>query len=231
MIYLPKSSHAPASLAVESAKPNGDYRGEDVLLLLREDFKNKCYLCETKEPHDINVEHFIPHKGNLTLKFDWNNLFFACPHCNGTKLETVGILNCTTDPDCDKRHRYSIGTPPSEAVAITHPLKIVNIVSIDSSAIAETTAVLLGHIYNGTTALKKLESENLRKTLLRSVKEFKENLIAYYENTSATFQARQALHTKIISELKNDSAFTAFKRWIIRDDAIYLQDFPESEWS
>ena len=97
MVYLEKSQPAPESLVTEKTKASGKYNKEDVLERLVLDFKNKCYICEYQQP-SVQVEHFIPHKGNVDLKFDWDNLFFACGHCNGTKLaklEYNDILNCT----------------------------------------------------------------------------------------------------------------------------------------
>jgi HNH endonuclease len=32
-----------------------------------------------------NVEHLIPHKGDIDLKFDWGNLCLVCYHCNNLK--------------------------------------------------------------------------------------------------------------------------------------------------
>ena len=96
MINIKKSEHPPKCLSEEKKKANGDYKCGEVLDRLKEDFHNKCYLCEEKEPSTINVEHFIPHQGNKDLKFDWKNLFWACGHCNNTKLAKYkNIIDCT----------------------------------------------------------------------------------------------------------------------------------------
>ena len=34
------------------------------------------------------IEHLQSHRGNMDLKYDWNNLFWACAHCNNIKLDT-----------------------------------------------------------------------------------------------------------------------------------------------
>lgn len=78
MVYLEKSQPAPDCLETEKAKAYGDYKCKNVLERIKTDFKNKCYLCEYKEPVAINVEHFRPHEGDKDLKFDWNNLFWSC---------------------------------------------------------------------------------------------------------------------------------------------------------
>ena len=96
MLFFEKSQPAPACLKIEKKKANGDYKCGDVLPRLKKDFKNKCYICEQKEPTSINVEHFIPHKGDSELKFSWDNLFWSCAHCNNIKSDKYNnILNCT----------------------------------------------------------------------------------------------------------------------------------------
>ncbi len=96
MLYFKKSQPAPECLEREKTKASGDYKCGCVLARTRDDFKNKCYLCEYKEPESINLEHFVAHRGDLDLKFDWNNLFWACAHCNSTKHDRFGeILDCT----------------------------------------------------------------------------------------------------------------------------------------
>ena len=93
MIYFQKYKEFPGCLQIEKdkeiqgTKKDGDYKCRCVLRILRDDFKNKCYICERKDIADINVEHFKPHRNkNRDLKFDWNNLFYACGHCNNIKL-------------------------------------------------------------------------------------------------------------------------------------------------
>ncbi|MFB6366401.1 hypothetical protein ACFCP7_20480 [Paenibacillus elgii] len=58
MIHLPKSMPRPACLVQEKAKVPGTYRTPEVIKRIKEDFKNKCYIYELKEPTTINVEHF-----------------------------------------------------------------------------------------------------------------------------------------------------------------------------
>jgi len=96
MVYFEKSNPAPECLEVEKAKANGDYKCDNVLEKIKIDFKNKCYICNYKEPVTINVEHFRPHKGDKNLKFQWENLFWSCGHCNNIKLDNyIDIIDCT----------------------------------------------------------------------------------------------------------------------------------------
>lgn len=52
MVKVERSFPAPASLALESQKANGSYSMPDVVKQLKEDFHNKCYICELNELQD-----------------------------------------------------------------------------------------------------------------------------------------------------------------------------------
>ena len=60
-------------------------------------FHGKCYICENKEGiSSFQIEHLKPHRENADLKYDWNNLFWSCAHCNNiinAKYDT--ILDCS----------------------------------------------------------------------------------------------------------------------------------------
>ena len=109
MIKVERTFPAPASLAIEKEK-NGTYRGDDVVKQLNADFYSKCYLCEMKPVYDINVEHLNPHKGDMDLKFDWENLFYSCVHCNNIKNQRkydAKILDCCkNDPEDSLYHFF-----------------------------------------------------------------------------------------------------------------------------
>ena len=97
MVKIERTPTAPASLALESTKANGSYSKPDVWEQLREDFHGKCYICENDKATSVEIEHLVPHKGNKELKFDWNNLFFSCAHCNSMKNKSEydgKILDC-----------------------------------------------------------------------------------------------------------------------------------------
>ncbi len=217
MVHLPKTQPGPPCLDVEKAKTNGTYHCEGVLELIRKDFKNKCYLCEDKAPLSINIEHFRPHRGDKDLKFDWNNLYYACVHCNSTKLDKYDhILDCTHEADgVEQRIKYKINPFPKEKAVIT--------ALEDDQAVIETVA-LLQAIYNGTTELKLIESANLRSKLLKEIRHFGDLLFEYYDDLYSD-EEKQIIKEKIVRELRAASCFTAFKRWIIRDHSDYLAEF------
>lgn len=105
MVKIERTPVAPASLAIEKAKQSGTYRGDDVVQLLHQDFHGKCYLCEINELQSVEVEHLKAHHNGADRdrKFDWNNLFYSCAHCNGVKNRAEyeeSILDCCrVDPE------------------------------------------------------------------------------------------------------------------------------------
>lgn len=221
MIFHAKSQPAPECLASEKQKVKGNYNCEGVLIRLKEDFKNKCYVCEDKEPHSINTEHFIPHRGNIDLKFAWDNLFYCCGHCNNTKLakrQFDDILNCIVEDDqVDKKIKYHINPWPKEKAEIT---------AIEEGNRVLNTVELLDQIYNGTTQLKKIESANIRSKLLKEIRSFQNLLFEYYDD-NYTDDELEKIKSAIIRQLRPTSNFTAFKLWIIRDNEELVNEFGE----
>lgn len=103
MIGVKRSEGAPRILVESTAADR--YRHNDVVARLIDDFHNKCYICEDKPPKATEVEHLRPHKNDTIpgRKFDWNNLFLSCRHCNGVKnqarFEEHVIDCCRRDPE------------------------------------------------------------------------------------------------------------------------------------
>ncbi len=219
MIYVKKSEPAPLCLPIEKAKKNGDYKCGDVLPRTRDDFRNKCYICESKAPTTINVEHFKSHQGNKDLMYDWYNLFYACGHCNNIKLHLYDhILNCTDLQDLvDEWIQYDIKPFPGEKVRLT--------VLHDDERVRNTVE-LLEKVYNGHTPLKTIEAGNIRQNLLEEIRDFQGFLFKYYrERLEQTY--KENLKREIKYQLSPYSPFTAFKKWIIRENPVLQADFGE----
>ncbi len=222
MINIKKSTPPPACLENEKEKASGNYRCGDVLERTRKDFLNKCYICELGFPTTVNVEHFVPHKGDKNLKFDWNNLFWSCGHCNNTKIDRYeNILNCT-NPEHDVMNWIEYELKPFPTTTI----EVHAIPDQKNNPLVQNTVRLLKDVYNGTTTLKKLEAENLRTLLLNECTDFQEQLERYY---NCEHEEDKALLYRIITKhLSKDSPFTAFKRWVIKQNPVFLRDFGNS---
>jgi HNH endonuclease len=218
MINFTKSQPAPACLAVEKVK-NGEYKCGDVLERLNDDFHRKCYICEDKDLTSINVEHLIPHRGDIDLKFDWDNLCLACYHCNNIKSDTHDdILNCVsnaiiiTDAIQFQIDGFPKAKPKFEAL-------------LQSNVQVENTINLLDAVYNGTTPLKKIESSNLRDKLGKEMKEFSDLLHEYFYTDGLEESEKVDLKKEIKRKLSLQSPFTAFKIGVIKSNAVMLSEF------
>jgi len=207
MVYCKKSQPSPIII--------NSYSTPDIVKILEEDFYNKCYICEEKAPKDINVEHFVAHQGDNTLKFDWNNLFLSCAHCNNIKSNTYNnLLNCTIlNDDVDTAIHYYCNPMPKE--------KPVFDILIPSDKATETKE-LLDKCFNGEhTGQKTLEGSNLRSILLQEIRIFQELLFDYEEDQDSFYLIKIKYH------LNHKSAFTAFKRWIVRDNDYLKNEFEQ----
>ena len=216
MVYFEKSQPAPSSLGIEKEKKSGTYRTDETIKRINNDFYGKCYICGQKNPTTINIEHFIPHKDNVDLKFDWNNLFYSCGHCNNVKLakkEFDNILNCIILSDnVDRAIAYKFNPFPKEKPCFE--------VVIESKK-ALNTKELLDKVFNGEhTSLKLLEGSSLRDLLLKSIKEFQDLLIDYYK-----YDKNDMFLVKIKEHLSNRMEFTAFKRYIVRNNEVLNNEF------
>ncbi len=213
MINFVKTEEAPACLAIEKAKPKSEnYRCKDVVKQVSDDFFDKCYLCEDKHVKDINVEHFEPHKGNRDKMFDWKNLFFACSYCNNIKLgDESPLLNCT---DVSLRVVNSIKL---EIDSSRLPERHFFVTPLVDDAVTFNTASLLHKIYNGRenpTALKERGALNLRKRIIEHLSGFNDLVEEYRLGVLS----KERIKSKIIKQLQVESAFTAFKVWLVREN-------------
>ena len=215
MLYFKKSQPAPECLEKEKNKKDGDYKCGKVLSRLKEDFKNKCYICELI-PTSINVEHFRPHKKNKDLKFSWNNLFYSCVHCNNTKLAKYDdILDCTKlEDDIENKIKYILHPFPAESVEL-------EALNDENSTIS--TKNLIEAVFNGITELKKIESANLRDLLLKDIEKFNK-YIKHYKKLSESSDKEYFLN-QIKSNLSKEANFVSFKRWIIKENKTLLKEF------
>ena len=224
MINITKRKDAPESLAKEKAKANGSYREEDVVLALFEDSHNKCYLCEDIYITTINVEHFHEHGGDKDLKFDWNNLHYACGHCNFTKNDTFkkgdsNLLNCA-NPECPVDY-WIIYRIEEDENLVAHALIKQNSKADVSKFKDETenTVKLLDRIYNGTgAAIRNREAANLLIRVQQEIVRFKETLINYISTVDTV--SKQGYKIELKEAIADYSPFAAFKRWILRDNGL-----------
>ena len=209
MVSCDKSSVAPASLATEKAKgKSGKYRGIDVIEQLKSDFHDKCYICELKGLQDPQIEHLVPHKGNIDLKFDWNNLFWSCAHCNSIKNNKIyegKIINCCQED-------------PEQHIACRYADNDVQIEALDQNEVTSTTASLIYAVFNlKNTGMRINNSASRLKALQEEMNIFFNELHRYKENKSPANTRR------VVARLRKSTAFAAFKRSYIRNNRDYAE--------
>lgn len=213
MIKIERSFPAPESLAIEAKKISGSYKQPDVVERLIKDFHNKCYICGMDKLQDPQVEHLLPYKNGTyhERKFDWNNLFWSCGHCNGIKNQNkydVGIIDCCkTDPE-----NVIIFQLKDEKVLV----KAID----DENVQAILTAELITEVFDKTnTAMRTYKCEMRFKELNQEMNKLYDSLEELQDNPESRFVLR-----KLKALLRRESRFAAFKRNYIRENRkIYPQ--------
>jgi uncharacterized protein (TIGR02646 family) len=220
MINVVKSQPAPLCLSKEAEKKSGDYKCGDVVSRIKSDFHNKCYICETKGATTINVEHFRPHRNiNTQLKFDWNNLFYACGHCNNIKSDKPqydDILDCTDSNikivDLIEHQFNPLKPDAPDFVALISMPSVLN------------TVALLEEVYEGKTPLKRIEAENIIEQLTKEMNSFV-HFATGYLNSDNKPQEKRDFHELIVAKLSSETAFTGFKIWVVKSHPKLMSEF------
>lgn len=202
-----KSQKAIISLQKAKTK-NSTCNTPEVNAALKELFYGKCYICENKQITSYQIEHLVPHRENAELKYDWNNIFLACAHCNNTKLDKYEpIIDCTKENVEEKNAFRKKGYFGTEEELLFDRL--------DDGIETQNTVNLLQEVYYGSTPQKKMEARILRKLLRKELSEFKEYVREYQESED---EEKEDLECLLKKQLQDSSPFAAFKRWLIRDN-------------
>lgn len=188
------------------------YDGEDVYQILSEIFFNKCYICETKDPHDINIEHFEAHQGDENKKYSWTNLYLACSRCNNIKNAFYNnMLDC-----CDSTHdvfRAIKHTPP-----VTPYAKSATLIPMRNDEKTKTTHRLLDKIFNSEhTVNKKVSGAFLRTKIFSQYNLLLDQINDYYSPTALQHEKTIAIE-RIKVLIQRSAPYSAFTRWCILED-------------
>lgn len=213
MVKVRRTFPAPQSLQEEAKKENGTYALQDVVCQLKQDFNEKCYICEMKDLQDPQIEHLLPHqKGKYQdRKFDWENLFWSCGHCNNVKNQKKyeeGIIDCC---NVDPENYLVFGIE-------NHNVKVK--VRDDSKEEAGRTAELVEEVFNLRNTGMRIYKSELRFTMLQSEMNVLYTVLGRYRknrNSPLILKTLRGL-------LKRESAFAGFKRCYVREHA---KEYPE----
>ena len=219
MIRIERKDTAQTQLAIrdlqEASQSGSSYNTEHVNHALKQMFHGKCYLCENKNATSYQIEHLRPHRNVTRLKYDWNNLFWVCAHCNNIKSDKYEpILDCTWRPV-----EQLIAFRKRGYFGADEKLEFIPQVSDDEEV--EHTVSLLEDIYYGTTPQKMIEARIIRKNLRKDLSKFKEYVREYQEADDA--EEKADIGELLKRELRDSSQFTAFKRWLIWDNEMYSE--------
>lgn len=198
MIFINRTATSPKSLEIEKNKSSGRYDKEDVREQLQKDFYGKCYICGVCPIQDGGeVEHLISHKQDKEKKFDWNNLFLSCGHCNSIKNRTEyeeNVIDCTT-------------TNPSLLITQILESNGVRVEIIQKNIQSDTTSKLIEECFNGESTTKRKYAASFR------LEELKKEMNIFYKILNSYKSNKKTIYKKQIeSKLKSNSKFTAFKR-------------------
>lgn len=213
MIKIERSFPAPESLAIEAQKSSGSYEKEDVVERLIKDFHNKCYICGMDKLQDPQVEHLLPHKNGKypERKFDWNNLFWSCGHCNGIKNQgkyDVGIIDCCK-------------IDPESVIVFRLQDEMVQVWAKDNNNTqAVLTAELITEVFDKrNTAMRTYKCDLRFQELNQEMNKLYDSIEELQNNPESKFALR-----KLKALLRKESRFAAFKRNYIREN---YQRYPQ----
>lgn len=204
-------------LAPLSLLDRKSWNGADVLDLLCETFLDKCYICETKNPLSLNVEHFVAHQDDTDKMYDWHNLFLACARCNLIKRHFYNnLINCT-DPNTDAL-RLIRHVPPT-----TPFVKTLIIEPTDDNPKTIQTATLIRKIFtDDNTGNKNVTGTYLRKRVYGRYSKLIEQMNIYISEDSLDSHKEDAI-LRIKQLMHKNQEYSAFLRWAILDSPELLE--------
>ena len=212
MVKVERSYPALESLAEEAKKVSGKYDKTDVIKRLKEDFYEKCYICEMDNLQDPQVEHLLPHENGRypERKFDWDNLFWSCGHCNSVKNQSKyasGILNCCIDD------------PEQEMIFLLSDNKVSAAAKNVENYEAVLAATLVEEVFGlHNTGMREYKSDMRLQELNREMNVLYDNLEALKKHPGSKVCLR-----KLKALLRKESRFAAFKRNYIRENCAEFE--------
>lgn len=198
---------------------NSNYRDPIVVQQLKKDFFSKCYLCEQTDFGNVNVEHFVPHLNQSEeLRIDWENLYYACSHCNGIKGHRHNeLLNC-----CDQSHKVDTSisleapTVPNGQIVLKNTLENNSVLF----ELTNKTIELLDQCYNNANSGVQQVSHQYLKEKILEEHAYLQNLRFQLKNGLNRLLQREKdeLIERINNMLKPNYPFSAFWITYVRND-------------
>lgn len=186
---------------------------EKLLKELESMFFGKCYLCEQTSLNDPQVEHFIPHENNVTLKYKWDNLFYACSRCNSIKSNThTDLVNC-----CDASVNVFAELKHSAYECYEGIIKVSAVAANPSKEITNTVKLLKECFNSKNTGHRGISRENLLEKIQEYDAQFKMHRIVLMTKTSTDSEVKGALE-KLEVMCRVNFPFSVFWKWHVIGD-------------
>jgi uncharacterized protein (TIGR02646 family) len=214
MIRVSKADEVPASLL---KNPCTAYNGEDVEEQLMNDQDGKCYLCEQQARQNYQIEHLRPKADGYfpELKYEWTNLFLACPYCNGRKSNALLLLDPTAHP-LEEIIEQRIDFSSSQVIFTSS--------QIDDET--NDTIHLLDYLHNGENGIRKVRTQQFYKDLQQQMMGFL-NLLMNFRNDPTAENKQVALDSLAI-----EKEYLGLKYWMIKDiPDLYAEFEPCLRWN
>lgn len=208
---------------IRSEKPkewtNGNYTDPLVVQQLKKDFFSKCYLCELSDFGNLNVEHFVPHLNQSEeLRTDWENLYYACSHCNSIKgARHKELLNC-----CEDSHNVDTAIAFEAPSVPNGRINISNILETNSPLfeLTDKTILLLDQCYNNANSGVQQVSHQFLKEKILEEHAYLQSLRFQLKNRWN--RLRQGQKDNLIEDINNmlkpNYPFSAFWKTYIKND-------------
>lgn len=205
MFKVERTGDAPICLA------SNEYNTPEVVERLYDIFHGKCYLCEQADLDAPEVEHFEPHMGDDTLKYDWENLYYSCARCNsikGTRHQNL-IDCCTSEINVVRAIKRKPPTMPDSNMEITAVIEEPRV---------HNTVELLDRCFNeDNTALRGITRANLSENLFKHYTKLLSHRLVIVNRESTDRDIQDAVE-RIEIMLRDNYEFSAFWRWCVMED-------------
>lgn len=205
MFKVERTGDAPICLA------SNEYNTPEVVERLYDIFHGKCYLCEQADLDAPEVEHFEPHMGDDTLKYDWENLYYSCARCNsikGTRHQNL-IDCCTSEINVVRAIKRKPPTMPDSNMEITAVIEEPRV---------HNTVELLDRCFNeDNTALRGITRANLSENLFKHYTKLLSHRLVIVNRESTDRDIQDAVE-RIEIMLRDTYEFSAFWRWCVMED-------------
>lgn len=205
MFNVERLAQAPESLN------KNKYNAQDVLDILEPMFYGKCYLCEQDELSDPEIEHFDPHMGDETKKYDWNNLYYSCGRCNSIKgTRHTNLLDCCDITiDVLRAIKCLLPSCPDDDIHVSSHIK---------SPQAANTVELLDKCYNEkNTPLRGITRVVLMDKLFELHVEFQQYRLIL-KKKKYTPAEKDLAKDRLTEMIKSHYPFSVFWRWHVLSD-------------